>query len=398
MFVLGINATAQTCNPDSIKVRSIKAFDTNNSISWELQNHQVYVNPDCPSNHKLLLHLVGTLDNPSSTTYFPILAANHGYKVISLKYPNSVSGTTACRASADFDCHWKYRQEIIFGTDTSVAVSVDSNNCIVNRLEKLLIYLNTLYPLEKWDNYLSDEGAINWTEIAVSGHSQGGGHAAFMAKYFNLDRVIMFASPNEYNSFYNAPAPWISLPGVTPDSNYFGFGNLLDDIVDFEEQYNVWTAMQLNTFGDTIDVDNNLCPYNNSKMLYTRDTSGTGLAAYHNAVVIDDYTPLFNGAPVFTPVWSYMLGLCQTTTSIINSNLEDIEIKAYPNPSDGKVIIESSDLIRRMEVYNYFGGLLKVIEPHQKEAEINMEPYHGLILLKVIVEKNKSEVIKIIVN
>ena len=44
---LCLNAPAQTCNPDSIEIRTIKAFTTSNLIDWELQNHQVFINPDC---------------------------------------------------------------------------------------------------------------------------------------------------------------------------------------------------------------------------------------------------------------------------------------------------------------------------------------------------------------
>jgi len=192
--------------------RSIKAITTDSSIEWELRNHQVYINPECSSNNKLLIHLVGTFDNPTSTTYLPMLATSNGYKVINLNYPNDISATTVCRTSSDIDCHWKFRQEIVFGTDESADVSVNGSNSIINRLEKLLIHLNDLYPLENWSNFLTESDEINWNEISISGHSQGGGHAAFIGKNFDVDRVLMFASPNEYSSFFSAPVSWISMP------------------------------------------------------------------------------------------------------------------------------------------------------------------------------------------
>lgn len=82
---LCINSIAQSCSPDSLIVRDKKAFQTDNNIDWEIINHQIFINPDCVPNNKLLLHLVGTDDQPTSTTYFPTLAANNGFKVIVLK-------------------------------------------------------------------------------------------------------------------------------------------------------------------------------------------------------------------------------------------------------------------------------------------------------------------------
>ena len=401
LFILGFlyaDISAQPCDPDSLITRSIKAFTTSSSIDWELQNHLVYVNPDCPSNDKLLVHLVGTFDNPSSTTYFPIHAANHGYKVISLKYPNNVSGTTSCRTSSDIDCHWKYRQEIVFGTDTSSAVSVDSNNCIVNRLEKLLIYLDNSYPDENWHDFLSESNKITWPNIAVSGHSQGGGHAAFIAKYFDLDRVAMFASPNEYSTHFSAPAAWTRLPSATPDSNYYAFGNLFDDIIDFAEQYAVWNDMRLIAFGDTLEVGSASCPYNSTRMLYTQDTSGSGLAAHHNSVLIDNYTPLDSGVPAFSQVWGYILGLCPPTTSTHDLERTDLSVRAYPNPALDEVTVQSTHTITRIEIVDAFGRLLAIHEPRLHKATIRTSSYTGLLFLRVITQTNRAVVVKILVR
>ncbi|MBW8050567.1 MAG: T9SS type A sorting domain-containing protein [Cytophagales bacterium] len=395
-ITMHVGANAQSCNPDSLVVRGIKACNTDNNINWELQNHQVYINPDCPSNNKLILHLVGTFDNPNSTTFLPTLAANNGYKVISLKYPNNVSGTSSCKTSSDFDCHWKYRQEIVSGTDTSSHVAVDTSNCILNRFQKLLIYLDNEYPGENWGKYLINQDSIDWSDITVSGHSQGGGHAAFIAKNFAVDRVLMFASPNEYSSFYAAPASWISMPGLTPDSRYYGFGNLYDEIIDFSEQFLVWNTMNLDTFGDSVWVDNTACPYSNSRILYTSDTSTTGIAAQHSSVIVDNYTPISMGEPIFLPVWEYMLGLCGDSTLSINHvfSIEGIEI--YPNPGSGTVYISAPKPIVKIELINSVGSILEVYEPNSNLATLNLETYTGLLYIKVFIEGNKSFVKKLI--
>ena len=61
IFLQSFNLFGQPCSSNSLVVRSIKAFNTDINIDWELQNHQVFVNTDCIPNNKLLLHLVGCL-------------------------------------------------------------------------------------------------------------------------------------------------------------------------------------------------------------------------------------------------------------------------------------------------------------------------------------------------
>ena len=51
------------------------------------------------------LFFVGSYDNPLNNLKFPLLAANHGYHLVSLKYPNSVAAITACASSKDPNCY-----------------------------------------------------------------------------------------------------------------------------------------------------------------------------------------------------------------------------------------------------------------------------------------------------
>ena len=245
---------------------------------------------------------------------------------------------------------------------------------------------------------MTASNTVNWSGITVSGHSQGGGHAAFLAKYHNLDRVLMFASPNEYSSFYAAPASWTNLTGVTPDSSHFGFGNLYDDIIDFDEQYEVWGALHLNTFGDTVCVEHISCPYNNTRMLYTQDTTGDGLAAHHNSVLIDNYTPLVSDTPAFTPAWKYLLGLCGISTFVADINTHAPVARAYPNPASSMVRVECSDVITRLEVFNSLGINLAIYEPGSKEVEVRTETFAGVIFLKIYTNSKSSQVIKVLVH
>ena len=327
-FALG---NAQSCDPDSLLTYQVRASDTDPNIPFELAQHYAWINPTCVSNNLLLLHLVGTIDNPLNTTLFPELAANLGYHVISLKYPNSTSATSACRTSADTNCHENFRREIIEGIDYSPDIAVDSTNGIHNRMIKFLQHLHTNYPGQGWDAYYTGT-AFNWSQIAISGHSQGAGHAALMAKDQIVNRVIMFAGPNDYSDVFMDGALWTRKPHLTPDSAYYGFGSLADDIASFSEQYLQWDSLGLSAFGDTMRINGNACPYNNSHQLYTTDVN-PGFGETHGNMVRDSETPLDSaGNPIYQPAWEYLLGVPCLITHQSESLPSQSPISIFPNP------------------------------------------------------------------
>jgi pimeloyl-ACP methyl ester carboxylesterase len=67
-----------------------------------------------------------------------------------------------------------------------------------------------------------------WSRIAVAGHSQGAGHAAYIAKKYEVDRVLMFSGPQDYFDDLAQPAAWEKQPGATAPSRFFAFLNLHD--------------------------------------------------------------------------------------------------------------------------------------------------------------------------
>lgn len=391
LHFFGFYSNAQDCSISSVDVRSIKAIQTDSNIDFELFNHQVYFNPNCPQNDKLLVHLVGSFDIPESTSLLPTIASIHGYKVIALKYSNDVAAVSACADSADEDCYFNFRNEIVFGIDGSSQVDVDQSNAIINRLEKLLLHLDREYPTENWSQFISGTGDLNWSQILLSGHSQGGGHAAFMAQQFEVDRVLMFASPNDYSNFYSSPASWVSREGLTPSPRYFAFGNLFDEVVDFEKQFQVWTEMDLLMNVDSMNVDRLECNYNNAQLLYTRHTSGSGLAPNHSSVIRDEETPIGIEGPVFQPVWEYMLGVCQAVST---SEARVDGIKIFPNPAHDRIGVESDNGILSLEIFDISGNL--ITKEHFKSNPINLELElsQGMYFLRIKLASYKDVVFK----
>ena len=350
-----LSSYAQKCDSTLITIRKIRASDTDANISWELATHYTFYNANCSPKNTLLVYLVGSYDNPLNTLKFTSLAANHGYHVVSLKYPNSVAAKSACANSTNPDCYLNFRKEIIEGIDYSSKVTVNNTDCINNRLIKLLQHLDNAHPGENWGQFFSNND-VNWTSVVTAGHSQGGGHAAFLGVNNNLKRVIMFASPNDFSSNFNSPANWCSGPFTTRDSVFFGFNNLQDDVVNFNEQKKIWDALPFPSLDDTTRVDDILSPFGNSHKLYTNYHGGTESSQNHNAVVRDSHTPLKpDGRPVYEDVWKYLLGINEGTSSI--QNLMKTKPSLTPNPVINSFSIKNID-ISRVDVYDLNGQKL----------------------------------------
>jgi len=306
-FLISFSETfSQTCNPQQMQLYQVRAKGTDLNIDWELNRDHAFYNLSCSfSKNTLVVHLVGSFDNPSSTLKFPSLAANNGFHVASLKYPNGTTAQTACGNSSDPDCYLKFRREILEGLDLSTETDVPVAESVYNRLEKLLTFLANEYPADGWGQYLNGT-EIAWSDVIVSGHSQGGGHAAVIAMTKPVKRVLMFASSNDYSELFSAAAPWTDAPHITEDSAYFGFNNINDGVVDFSDQFEVWDNLGMTPFGDSIKVDNTTVPYNFSHQLYT-DYDTTGIGGNHSVMILDSKTPVnAQGEPIFAPVWEYI--------------------------------------------------------------------------------------------
>jgi hypothetical protein len=104
-----------------------------------------------------------------------------------------------------------------------VAIDNTPAESIVNRLVKLLQYLDRSHPHSGWGRYV-ENGVPNWRSIVVCGQSQGAGMAAFIAKEHEVARVILFSSPWDFvrRDGRRQLAPWIALPSQTTPDRWFG--------------------------------------------------------------------------------------------------------------------------------------------------------------------------------
>ncbi len=334
-------------------IRTIKPSDTDPLMStFNTDSHYIYFNANVTAKNILLVHLPGSFGEPKRATLWGTLAADLGFHSVGLMYPNAPTVGSFCTNSADADCFETVRREIVDGVDYSTELSIAQNEGIMSRVKKLLAYLDTNYPTENWGQYLDVNGDIMYSRVIFSGHSQGGGHAAIIAKYYPVKRAICFSSPKDWRNIPDAPPLWLSSGNwQTARSDMYAFNHVLDEHTN--HQLEIWDSLGLNEHGIPVNVDSSNAPYNFTRQL----TTGFSVPAGddHACTIQDNKTPKVSGIPVFTPVWTYMLTHNLTTGISDLSNENVISIKLKPNPTNNSVNIQLPDCTYSIKVYDRLG-------------------------------------------
>lgn len=299
-------------------------------------SHVVSIDPTQNLN-KMFLFLVGT--DASTDSYMALRdhAAELGWDVIVLSYENDVAAASLSmdQDSLAFD---HFRQEICYGTPQSPAVTVDSLNSINTRFLNLLNYLDANSNIRNWGQYLTSPTSIDWSKIAVGGHSQGSGHAAYLAKFEPAERILMFSGPNDYSDFFMRPGNWLRMPGTTGINRHFSYLSLHDEAVDYAKQYANITDLGLLQNDDSTLVDNLSAPYGNSHALYTEQPPGF--------VIINHNVPIKNSA-INREVWTYMLS-SPIVTGLAEPQQDFFQL--FPSPAGNTVHLQNLPLSHAKDV------------------------------------------------
>ncbi len=282
---------------------TVRPSATDPAIGEPDDDHYVCLADSGPYNGKLLVFLPGTNGRPANATVFLEEAARAGYHAVGLDYPDADSANQICQD--DLGCYEGMRQECFDGTDASTGVEVSPASSIKNRLVKLLAWLDRSHPDEGWGAFLAGREP-RYEALALAGLSQGGGHAAYIAKIHRVARVLMFSSVCDTDGG-DPPtaATWVSAPHATPIERYYGFDHTNDAFA--EKIKATWTALGLDRLGPRTSVDTASPPYGGSHQLVT-SVPQLGRKKAHTCVVADGSTPMQDGAPMFRDVWQYMLG------------------------------------------------------------------------------------------
>jgi hypothetical protein len=292
---------------------AIKTFD---EPHWLYVNREIVVEHKeglAQDRHELLLWITGTGGKGHDAQGFSNLAADLGYHVITLMFPDDIPAT-ACANDNNPKAFEKFRMAIIQGGTALIQAgrknfAIERSESIENRLIKLLQYLKTLRPKEHWEQFLNDDGTIKWETIAVAGQSQGGGHAALIGIKHRVARVMCFGAPKDYSKRLNAPAAWYGDVSATPKGRFFAFNHHQDPKGCTPEQLlKNLKALELDAFGSPAEVDTEVFPYHHSRILYTSypvvtitgDDSEGAKTAHGTAINTKN-------AERWKQVWTYML-------------------------------------------------------------------------------------------
>jgi hypothetical protein len=381
-LIIAIKSTAIA----QLQEHTVYPNQTDTGINGINQHHYAYINDTVPALNKLCLFFPGTNALPWDYRLFQKTAANLGYHVIGLCYENLESiNFDLCLATHDTTCHRRARYEVWFGQDTHDSLNITYPNSIVNRLLKLLKYLDTNYPSENWGQYLVNDSTVNWQKVTTAGHSQGAGHATFASKYFQVERVIMLSWTDWMWPGRNAD--WVTMPGPTPDSAYYGFIHTGDASIYYGIP-TTWTNLGMNPYGAVVSIDTSGTPFNNTHSLITSAPICTTSTQtnFHNSTCVDWVTCIDTnlGLPVLLPVWQYLLHSSTSTVGIEDyGNSISSLIKIYPNPSNGIIYIEPLTSVSNysIEIFNVYGSKSSEV---QNAKQVDLSQYtSGLYFLKV---------------
>lgn len=256
------------------------------------------------ANPHLWIFFGGSYGKPQRQTALIEHIASLGHWAINLRYPNDWTIGGLSRRTNAAHVHEDLRLQILDGRDRAGLLDLPRQDCIYNRLQKLLVWLKARQPGKGWEHFLDDE-LPRWDRLAAAGHSQGGGHAAILGKNILLERVVMLSAPADCVED-EGPAPWLSRPGDTSADRYFGFAHLRDPAID--RILAGWQAIGMGLYGAPVRIEQSQPPYANSHQLVT--DAEVADDRHHGSVAVDRFIPVNrDGTSPFTPVWTQLFQL-----------------------------------------------------------------------------------------
>lgn len=139
-----------------------------------------------------------------------------GYTVIQPAYANRFSINDSCEAAPGVDvddCAGLAREEVLTGTDVSGQREVPPADSVDLRLSQLIERLREVGALPY------SNGSPDWPTTRVSGHSQGGNLAYYVARFRGVQFACMLASPYDL--------PDTVAPSFPPIADWFKRGSPL---------------------------------------------------------------------------------------------------------------------------------------------------------------------------
>ncbi|MHA2365819.1 MAG: BPSS1187 family protein [Candidatus Hodarchaeales archaeon] len=322
-----VNSPLSTSNDNSNIILQIQPNVTDPMIDGLSFNNYVVLNKSVTSKNILWIHFSGAGGNPVDYTLFLQEAANQGYHTIGLGWESRYSLNLNCLSDPDLSCYDYIRLEIYDGINRTHKCDVSDNpaNSILNRLIKILIYLDEQYPNDGWEKYLDSESYPKWSNIALSGHSFGGGQAGIISQMYSVARVVFFAAPEDWNAMQEEYANWINQSFATPSERMYGFIHTDDPFYWHNYAPQNWHKMGLSEHGTLISVDYNDPPYLNShqlisSVLFENETLNPFYNPHGGILKDNQLNFRRDGSNRYLPVWSYLLANVTSAEDKINTS------------------------------------------------------------------------------
>ena len=271
--------------------------------------HFVYLADEQPKRGELLVFFSGSKQGINEASNLLNLSAWLGYHAISLAYSNKVSVNKTCQqeTTPSEDCHGDVLEEKIYGTDASPLLEVTEANGIMWRLYSLVQHLNTTYPDEGWDAFIDGE-ALQWSNIAVAGGSQGGKVSAYISRDHATARAILFSAMG--SAYNNGGVPevalWSQQERATPITRTYGLWHAEEAANNYAPV--ILEAYGVDSLGDVVDVDDTDPPYSCSHQLRTALLPSSGeMDDAHTSLGSDRLQAMDGDQPTLTPTYIYMM-------------------------------------------------------------------------------------------
>jgi hypothetical protein len=188
---------------------------------------------------QLLLFLNGSGGAPrggltATDTSFYSVARSLGHHVLAVSYRSDDTIASLCAAATDRDgCFLAARATILAGVPQPGApaalLGIAPHEGVYARVASALSALDARDPTGGWGAFYDRAGGapermLRWGMFRVSGHSQGGGHAAFLGRLHAVDRVLLLAAPCD--NVRGTPAAWLTGGGFATDpaTRFWGLG------------------------------------------------------------------------------------------------------------------------------------------------------------------------------
>jgi hypothetical protein len=290
---LGLFASLAAPVADGLVTYRVRPSDTDTAIKRFDQPHYIVFDSSRARSADLLVFMTGTGGSPDNVSDFLKVAAGQGYRVIALTYNDVPAVVGLCPQDPDPGCSAKVRQKRVFGDNVTSLIDDSREESIVNRLVKLLVKLDHDHPSDGWSQYLVGD-TPRWERIAVAGHSQGAGMAAYIAQRSRVARVVLFSSPWDYYSRSQQIAPWVlDGPRATPSEFWFGA---------YHEKEN--TASLIAREYEALRI-----PASHVHVFRLEPARLVGPNPYHLSMVGNRVTPRdAQGTPAYAEEWKFLVG------------------------------------------------------------------------------------------